>query len=334
MIADGVSLASVAVRLGALVDRDVAVQAEVADVPVTLRAVAVSADVAIDELSSRVVEVLNRRSGSQPPADRTIAFVRRDPARWRTQREHMMLLYDVRSDLARGVAEATCGVGRPGMHRASALEAGVLITALPEDHRELRMLLEFVSEHAGDGTRGFTCQRLRPRTSALPTTKDVGELAIVTTPGGVSVRAEKVPLHRLVMELAAALGVNAQVAPTVADVSMSLGMKNVSLETFSDELERLGLEVSRLPFWSVVGQRSRKEKERVVGAAVLETPDVARALAESLCGRPGGEVDAASAVGNVVLFRGTHTSVERAARISSGRPFLVPQREGVDAPEP
>lgn len=314
--ADGVSLAAVAVRLAAVLQRDLTVSAEIAEVPVTVRVVGASDEQAIGALSSRFVEAITFRE-TEP---KHTSFVRRDPSRWRTSRELNTRLLVVRPELAASLAQATCAVASPGAYRASALEEQLMIDALPEEHDALNKLVHFVDEHAGDATAEFDCQSPRLSPESLPTTTSQGALAVLKTTEGVTVRAERVPLHRLVMETASALNVRVRVDPRVADASITLALEHATRDTIAEALVRLGLKVDHADDL-VVGPAERRigAEDRLVGAVVMESSAMARAQAKSMC-LPEGGMDAAAAVGNVLLFRGRRWVVSRGF---GARPVLI-----------
>ncbi len=186
-----------------------------------------------------------------------------------------------------------------------------MINALPEEYDALNRLVDFVAEHAGETTAEFDCQsppRLPPE--SLPTTSQ-GALAVLKTTEGVTVRAERVPLHRLVMETASALDVGVRVDPHVADVSITLALEHASRDTFAEALVTLGLKVDHADDL-VVGPAERRNatEHRLVGAVVMDSSAMARAQAKSMC-LPESGMDAAAAVGNVLLFRGRRSVVSR-----------------------
>ncbi|MER2566816.1 MAG: hypothetical protein ABTQ32_39190 [Myxococcaceae bacterium] len=196
-----------------------------------------------------------------------------------------------------------------------------MISALPEEHDALNRLVKFVAEHAGDSTAEFDCQAPAVAMESLPTTPSHGALAVLKTTEGVSVRAEGVPLHRLVTEAAPALDVEVRVDPRVADVSVSFVLENANQDSFAAALIAAGLEVDRADVLTVEpAKRENATEHRLVGAVVMDSPAMARTRAQSMCVAENG-MDAAAAVGNVLLFRGRRSVVMRGG--FGTRPVLI-----------
>lgn len=113
------------------------------------------------------------------------------------------------------------------------------------------------------------------------------------------------------METASALDVGVRLDPRVADVSVTLALENANKHAFAAALVAVGLKVDHTDALIIEPAELRNTTEqRLVGAVVMDSPAMARAQAQGMC-LPERGMDAAAAVGNVLLFRGRRSVVPR-----------------------
>jgi type II secretory pathway component GspD/PulD (secretin) len=311
--ADAVPLSAVAIELSSVLERDVAVNDQVAHLPVSVRRVNADAEAVVWALRSRYVSIVEVEGRT---------FFARNTRAWAHPRDRPTQLVPLRAAAVPSFIESACAVARPGWTRLGASDEVVMVTTLPEYQASWRNLIAFVDEHS-QGEGAIRCQNAAPPTAPSPRASTNWRLTVsVSRPGLVRVRAERAPLHRLVMEVAAALDLNASVDSQVVDVPVTLALNDASPATVAEVLRSMGFDVEPSPL-DVRPPRPRM-REAAMGALVAESEVEAQALAQWFC-RPQSTVEAASTVGNVVLLRGPRRALEEAFRMrATGSRLLLP----------
>ncbi|MDX2010567.1 MAG: hypothetical protein SFW67_10270 [Myxococcaceae bacterium] len=311
--ADAVPLSAVAIQLSSVLERDIAVSDQVALIPVSVRRVNADAEAVVRALGSQYVSTVR--------ADGRTVFRPSASARVH-QRGRPTQLIPLRAPLVASFIGSACTIARPGWTRLGASDEVVMVTTLPEYQASWRRLVSFVDEHSqGDGA--ISCRNETPPTALSPQASTNWRLTVlVSRPGLVRVLAERAPLHRLVMEVAAALDIEASVDAHIVDDPVTLGLHDASPATLADALRSAGFDVEQ----GTLEVRPPRPLTRgaAMGALVAETEVEAQALAQWFC-RPQSPVEAASTVGNVVLLRGPRLALEEAFRGKrAGAHLLLP----------
>lgn len=368
--ADGVPLSRFAADVAKVAKVNLSVEAKIAEVPVTMRARALTLAQLRTELGSDWVAGSHELLWWAPHY--------RENHRG-CPRELAIAMVGTRPELADQLARLFVTFPGRGAETAEAIDDVVLVRALPEHISELRRLAAFVETNASDlSVEGVACRGapLPPGARVdLPMAKDAGRLLIERVADGEEARdrpwrlqfteaqqrmrfrvsAMGVPLHRFAMELARLADLELQVEPDVAGRPVSVNGSDMPLSRVLDamyvsarvepskvdpeapgprlvRIRTAGSNMRELAVWL------RASREIQTSSFIFDSAVLAAAAAAQLCSRAeeGYGFEVIGSIGNVLLVRGTLDALSLAARLQgalSRQAVMADDDDAEDSPD-